>query len=91
VILLVLDDQHAELMRIAGQEVKARGWYNIVITDNPKLAEGIADDVIPIQSNGPLTALLGVIPLQMIAYELSRLKGINPDRPRNLAKAVTVD
>jgi len=91
VILIVLDDQNAELMRIAGQEVKARGSYNIVITDNPKLAEGIADDVIPIQSNGPLTALLGVIPLQLIAYELSRLKGINPDRPRNLAKAVTVD
>lgn len=91
VILVILDDQHAELMRIAAAEVKARGAYTIVITDQPKLAKGIADDIIPIPSNGPLTALLAVVPIQMIAYEMSVMKGINPDKPRNLAKAVTVD
>merc|ERR1711957_511368 len=91
VVLIILDDQHADLMRIAAAEVKARGAHTIVITDQPDLAKGVADDIIPIPSNGPLTALLAVVPIQMIAYELSVLKGINPDKPRHLAKAVTVD
>jgi len=91
VLLIILDDQHADLMRIAAAEVKARGAHTIVITDQPSLAKGVADDVICIPSNGPLTALLAVVPIQMIAYELSVLKGINPDKPRHLAKAVTVD
>lgn len=91
VVLIILDDEHGDLMKIAAQEVHARGTYNIVITDNPKYAEGVADDVIIIPSNGPMTALLAVIPLQMIAYEYSILQGNNPDKPRNLAKAVTVD
>jgi glucosamine--fructose-6-phosphate aminotransferase (isomerizing) len=91
IILLIFDDQNAELMRTAAHEVHARGSYNIVITDNPKLAQGIADDVVTVPSNGPLSALLAVVPLQLIAYELSLKKGINPDKPRHLAKAVTVD
>jgi len=48
-------------------------------------------DVIRIPSNGVLTCLLAVLPLQLIAYELSVLRGINPDRPRNIAKTVTTD
>eukprot|EP00466_Bigelowiella_natans_P021696 jgi/Bigna1/92052/estExt_fgenesh1_pg.C_2540001 len=78
-------------MRIAAQEVKARGAFNICITDDPALCRGVADEIIPIPSNGPLTALLAVVPLQLLAYELSVMKGINPDKPRHLAKAVTVD
>ena len=89
--MIILDDQHAELMRIAAQEVHARGAYNIIITDKPSLAKGVADDVIVIPSNGPMTALLAVIPLQLIAYEMAQKRGINPDKPRHLAKAVTVD
>ncbi len=91
VILLVLDDAHGNLMRTAAEEVRARGAYTIIITDNPKLAEGIADDTILIPHDGSLTALLATIPLQYLAYELAVAKGINPDKPRNLAKAVTVD
>lgn len=91
VILIILDDAHANLMRTAAEEVRARGAHTIVITDNMNLAEGIADDVASIPRDGTLTALLATIPLQMIAYELAVLKGINPDKPRNLAKAVTVD
>merc|ERR1712174_54430 len=48
-------------------------------------------DVIIIPSCGPMTALTAVLPIQLIAYELALMKGINPDTPRNLAKAVTVD
>jgi glucosamine--fructose-6-phosphate aminotransferase (isomerizing) len=55
------------------------------------MVENCADDIITIPNNGALTALLAIIPLQLIAYELSLKRGINPDVPRNLAKAVTVD
>lgn len=91
VILCIFDDQHGQLMRTAAEEVRARGARTIVITDNPKLAENVATETIVIPKNGVLTGLVANIPMQILAYELAVLKGINPDRPRNLAKAVTVD
>jgi glucosamine--fructose-6-phosphate aminotransferase (isomerizing) len=78
-------------MRTAAEEVRARGAHTIVVTDNPALAHDIADDTIIIPSNGPLTALLAVVPLQILAYQLAIQRGIDPDKPKNLAKAVTVD
>ena len=45
-----------------------------VITDNPKLALGIDHEPLIIPSNGPLTALIAVLPLQLIAYELAILR-----------------
>lgn len=91
IIMLILDDQHAAHMRTAAEEVRARGGDVIIITDKPALARDLDDDPIIIPNNGPLTALAAVVPLQLIAYELAMLRGINPDTPRNLAKAVTVD
>eukprot|EP00541_Cyclophora_tenuis_P018990 CAMPEP_0116556540 /NCGR_PEP_ID=MMETSP0397-20121206/8751_1 /TAXON_ID=216820 /ORGANISM="Cyclophora tenuis, Strain ECT3854" /LENGTH=648 /DNA_ID=CAMNT_0004081917 /DNA_START=141 /DNA_END=2087 /DNA_ORIENTATION=- len=91
IIMLILDDQHAHHMRTAAEEVKARGAEIIIITDKPKLAQDLDPNPIIIPTNGPMTALGAVLPLQLIAYELAMLKGINPDTPRNLAKAVTVD
>jgi len=91
IILLIFDDEHAHHMRTAAEEVKARGAEVIIITDKPSLAEGLCDKPLVIPRNGPLTALGAVLPLQLIAYELAILRGINPDTPRNLAKAVTVD
>lgn len=86
IIMLVFDDMHAHHMRTACEEVKARGAELIIITDNKKLADGLDDDPIVIPSNGPLTALGAVVPLQMIAYELAMLKGNNPDTPKFLLK-----
>jgi len=91
IIMFILDDQHAQHMRSAAEEVKARGAELIIITDTPSLARDLDDNPIIIPQNGDMTALTGVIPLQLIAYELSLIRGINPDTPRNLAKAVTVD
>ncbi len=91
VILCIFDDQHGPLMRTAAEEVRARGAQTIVITDNPRLAEHVAHHTVIIPKNGVLTGLVANIPLQLIAYELAILKTLNPDRPRNLAKAVTVD
>jgi glucosamine--fructose-6-phosphate aminotransferase (isomerizing) len=71
--------------------VLARNAQLHIITDNPKIALGLDSDPIIIPSNGPLTALTAVLPLQLIAYELAVLKGLNPDVPRNLAKSVTTD
>ena len=61
------------------------------MTDNQSLVKEITDHPIVIPNKGPLTGLISVLPLQLIAYELSVLKGIDPDTPRNLAKAVTTD
>jgi len=91
IIMLIFDDDHAHHMRTAAEEVKARGADVIIITDKKSLAEGLDDDPLVIPSNGPLTALGAVLPLQLMAFELAMLRGINPDTPRNLAKAVTVD
>jgi len=91
IIMIILDDNHAHHMRTAAEEVKARGAKLIIITDKPSLARDLDPSPIVIPSNGPMTALGAVLPLQLIAYELALMRGINPDTPRNLAKAVTVD
>lgn len=74
--------------------MRARGAHTITVTNVPNLYKGhhkSMGDVITVPSNGPLTNILCVLPLQLLAYELSILRGINPDRPRHLAKTVTVD
>lgn len=91
IIMLVLDDHHAHHMRTACEEVKARGAELIIITDKKRLADGLDDNPIIIPSNGPLTALGAVVPLQMIAYELAMLKDNNPDAPRHLLKSHSND
>jgi glucosamine--fructose-6-phosphate aminotransferase (isomerizing) len=52
----------------------ARGAEVIIITDKKRLAERLNDNPIVIPSNGPLTKLVTVVPLQMIVYELAMLK-----------------
>ena len=74
IIMLIFDDQHAHHMRTAAEEVKARGAEVIIITDKTSLAEGLCDNPILVPSNGPLTALGAVLPLQLIAYELAMLR-----------------
>jgi len=91
IIMIILDDEDAADMLTAAHQVKARGADVFVITDNKSLVREITDNPVTIPNNGPLTGLISVLPLQLIAYELSVLKGIDPDTPRNLAKAVTTD
>jgi glucosamine--fructose-6-phosphate aminotransferase (isomerizing) len=91
VILIITNDAHAQLMRSAAHEVRARGAKTLIITDHAPLAEGVSDWVITIPACGVLTGLVATVPLQILAYELAVTRGINPDKPRNLAKAVTVD
>ncbi|KAJ1459909.1 hypothetical protein M885DRAFT_459226 [Pelagophyceae sp. CCMP2097] len=91
IIMLILDDEHAHHMRTAACEVKARNADVMIITDDRRLAQGLDDDPIVIPRNGRLTALIAVLPLQFLAYELGLLRGVDPDFPRHLAKSVTVD
>jgi len=74
IIMLILDDHHAQHMRTAAEEVKARGADIIIITDKPSLAKDLDPNPIVIPTNGPMTALGAVLPLQLIAFELALLR-----------------
>src|SRR5947209_14500259 len=75
------------------QEVKARGGRIIAITSegNGDL-RNLADHQVAVPASPPLPApVLTVIPLQLLAYHIAVLRGCDVDRPRNLAKSVTVE
>ncbi len=75
------------------QEVRARGAHVIAIaTDGNEDIQHHADDVIFVpKSPAFLQAVLAILPLQLLAYRIARLRGLNVDQPRNLAKTVTVE
>jgi len=75
------------------QEIKARGGKIIAIaTEGDSAIKKLADDVIYIPKTlEMLTPLLSVIPLQLFAYYVGVFKGCDVDKPRNLAKSVTVE
>ena len=75
------------------EEVRARGADVIAVASegNTDIAE-LADDVLWVPACDPLLApIVAVVPLQLLAYHIARLKGLNVDQPRNLAKTVTVE
>jgi glucosamine--fructose-6-phosphate aminotransferase (isomerizing) len=75
------------------QEVKARGGHVIaVVTEGDEEITRLADHAIEIpQTLDPLTPVLSVLPLQLLAYDIAVRRGCNVDKPRNLAKSVTVE
>jgi glutamine---fructose-6-phosphate transaminase (isomerizing) len=75
------------------QEVRARGAHVIAIaSDGNEDIQHHADDVIYVpKAPAFLSAVLAVVPLQLLAYRIARLRGLNVDQPRNLAKTVTVE
>jgi glucosamine--fructose-6-phosphate aminotransferase (isomerizing) len=75
------------------QEVRARGAHVIAVaTDGNEDIQHHADDVIYVPKTPAfLQAVLAAIPLQLLAYRIARLRGLNVDQPRNLAKTVTVE
>jgi glucosamine--fructose-6-phosphate aminotransferase (isomerizing) len=75
------------------QETRARGAHVIAIaTDGNEDIQHHADDVIYVpRTPAFLQAVLAVLPLQLLAYRIARLRGLNVDQPRNLAKTVTVE
>jgi glucosamine--fructose-6-phosphate aminotransferase (isomerizing) len=86
------DEQYNKIMNNL-LEIKARNGKIIAITDSAdKQIETEADDIIIIPSCSTLLyPFLTVIPLQLFAYHVALLRGTNIDKPRNLAKSVTVE
>ena len=73
------------------QEVITRGAKTLVIT-NQKLNKDLFDFVIEIpETNSFVSPILSIIPLQLLSYYISKEKGLDVDKPRNLAKSVTVE
>ena len=70
------------------EEIKSREAPILFITDNKECS---VEDKIVLPTNTTYSSLLCVIPLQLLAYKLAIIKGINPDKPKNLAKVVTVE
>ena len=72
------------------KEVKARGAYNVIIT-NQKIPNDLADEVIYIDNKKEYVGILVIICLQLLAYYSALELGRDIDMPRNLAKSVTVE
>ena len=74
-------------------EIRARGGRIIsVVSDDTDGLESISEHIIKIPSTiDSLVPVLGVIPLQLLAYHIAVARGCDVDRPRNLAKSVTVE
>ncbi|MCA9382944.1 glutamine--fructose-6-phosphate transaminase (isomerizing) [Candidatus Dojkabacteria bacterium] len=89
VISFVDDDQDREYMIGATAEVKARGAYVIGIgTENNELFDEFIE--LPTVSGISAAKIANVIPCQVLAYYIATERGFDPDKPRNLAKSVTV-
>ncbi len=93
VILICTDKKHLEKNISAAKEVKSRGAFVISILNFECSAlEDVSDYSIVFSSvNKFVYPLLSVIPLQLIAYHSGKSKNIDVDKPRNLAKSVTVE
>ncbi|HXY80826.1 MAG TPA: glutamine--fructose-6-phosphate transaminase (isomerizing) [Gaiellaceae bacterium] len=94
-VVVVATDQKLIYEKVVSniQETRARGAHVIAIaTDGNEDIQHHADDVIYVpRTPAFLQAALAVVPLQLLAYRIARLRGLNVDQPRNLAKTVTVE
>ena len=86
------DEYHGKIVSNI-QEIKARkGKVIAIITDGDETVPGMADDVFSVPPADEIVApMLSVIPLQLLSYYIGVAKGCDVDKPRNLAKSVTVE
>ena len=93
VVCVATDSPVLEKLVSNMQEVRARGAHVIAVaTAGNREIEAHAEEVLWVpQTDWMLQPLLAVIPLQLLAYRIATLRGLNVDQPRNLAKTVTVE
>lgn len=93
VVVIATNDSTRDKVISNIQEVKARkGKVLAIVKENDDIIPGMVDYCIEIpETEEPLTPLLSVIPLQLLAYHIAVLRDCNVDQPRNLAKSVTVE
>ncbi|MGH2835126.1 MAG: glutamine--fructose-6-phosphate transaminase (isomerizing) [Solirubrobacteraceae bacterium] len=93
VVCIATDSPVLEKMISNMQEVRARGAHVIAITTvaNTHIADQV-EVALPVPAvDWMLQPILAVVPLQLLAYEIAKRRGLNVDQPRNLAKTVTVE
>lgn len=93
VVFVASRDTYHEKIVSNMQEIKARkGKVLAVVTEGDEITPNIADEVIWVPQTDELIApLLTVVPLQLLSYYIGVYRGLDVDRPRNLAKSVTVE
>lgn len=93
VVAVVTDPSMHEKMLSNLAEVKARGASVVAVaTDDDEHIHSVADYVLRVPATEPMfTPMVDIVPLQLFAYSMARGLGRNVDRPRNLAKTVTVE
>lgn len=87
VLALVAEDSETAAQYNAISEIKARGGKVLGVAPQPS---ELFDQYLQIPSHPQFVALSAVLPAQLLAYQLALVKGYDPDKPRNLAKSVTV-
>jgi glutamine---fructose-6-phosphate transaminase (isomerizing) len=91
-ILFAAGPQDVPLIVSGLNEVTCRGARAIAIgQDDPRLHANASEVIVIPASTPEIAALLAVLPLQLISYHMSVLRGYDPDFPRNLSKTLTVD
>lgn len=93
VVVIATKDQWYEKMLSQIEQAKARGGPTVVVaTDGDNVIAPMADVVLWVpETPWLLSPVINVIPLQMLAYHIAALRGLDVDQPRNLAKSVTVE
>ncbi len=93
VMAILPHDHWYDKMLSQVEQAKARGGRVIIVaTDGDTNAKNLADDVLWIPAaNWMVNPVLAVIPLQVLAYHIAAMRGLDVDQPRNLAKSVTVE
>jgi glucosamine--fructose-6-phosphate aminotransferase (isomerizing) len=93
VVVVATDSPVKEKVVSNMQEVAARGAHVIAVaTEGDDTIARHAEEVLYVpRTESMIQPILAVIPLQLLAYRIARLRGLNVDQPRNLAKTVTVE
>jgi glucosamine--fructose-6-phosphate aminotransferase (isomerizing) len=92
VVVVATDSPVLEKVISNMQEVRVRGAHVIAVaSEGTDLGEHAEETLVVPPTDWMLQPLLAVIPLQLLAYRIARLRGLNVDQPRNLAKTVTVE
>lgn len=92
IFIATRDSTYAKILSNIEEVRSRKGRVIAIANEGDQEVSRLAEHVIFIpHSSGPITPLLTVIPLQLLAYHIATFRGCNVDRPRNLAKSVTVE
>ena len=93
VVVGVATDSHVQSKTLSNmEEMKARGATIVMVAEEGAEIGSVADQVVRVPAGSDLICTVtAVVPLQLLAYHIARARGTDVDKPRNLAKTVTVE